>query len=208
MWSLCSFVVSVQKKNEYCEGGDLVRSRNRTCCMHNHWRNRLCCLVLGCWISSKFIRFPKTLLHVPRNCNVVGPYGNFKDDELSRLHFVRSLSCFVYFVTYRYRPLHLFRCLLVSLYNAAAALTRGVRRYVRRITSWCHQYHTPLQPDITTVSPPRGYSGLMCQAQNLHSRSTGFESSPGCRLLWLTLVVVYLGLTRLTMAWFFSTGSF
>jgi len=52
------------------KGGDLVRSRNRTFCMHDHWGNRLCCLVLGCWISSKFKWFQKTVLHVPWNCNM------------------------------------------------------------------------------------------------------------------------------------------
>jgi len=58
------------------------------------------------------------------------PYRNSNDDKLSRLHFIRSLCCFVYFVTYRYRSLQLFRCLLVTLFNSAAALTRGVREAI------------------------------------------------------------------------------
>jgi hypothetical protein len=58
---------------------------------------------------------------------MVGTYRNSKDGKLSRLHFMRNLHRFVYFVTYRYRPLQLFRRLLVTLFNTAAALTRGVR---------------------------------------------------------------------------------
>lgn len=58
---LLLYVVS-SEKNEYWEGGDLVRSRNRTCCMH------ITIGIIDCGVSCWDVGFRQKSSDLGENC--------------------------------------------------------------------------------------------------------------------------------------------